>query len=244
MAFDYDHIAPHYDVHRRGRGPYYGTLLMLLNEARATSVLEVGAGTGNNTQAIVQDHPCQLTALERSAGMLAQGRSKLAGVQWVQGDAMALPFSAGRFDFAYATYVLHHLSDLDAFFREVRRVLRNGIAAFVTLPRHFILAHPMNAYFPSFSVVDGARFQHEDAVAASMQRAGFSHVTQSLHHDAPRIIDQAYAEKVAGKFISTYALLPEDEFQAGLARLRNEIAGKGALDVTMVREAVTVWGRC
>ncbi len=244
MAFDYDRVAPNYDVHRRGRGPYYPALLRLLREANPRLVLEVGAGTGNNTAAIASDFSGDIFALELSAGMIAQGRAKTPQVRWIQGNGLALPFSSGSFDFAYATYVLHHIADLEAFFSEVRRTLRGGIAAVVTVPRHFIVAHPMNAYFPSFAQVDAARFQHEDDVAAALRHAGFSRVDRELHRDAPRRVDQSYVEKIAGQFISTYALLPEAEFHEGLARLRDDVARNGALDVTIVREAISVWGYC
>lgn len=244
MDLNYDDIAPGYDTHRRGRGPYFSRLMSLAASAPGRRVLEIGAGTGNNTRAFFDALSCDFTALERSAGMLARGRAKVPEAQWVQGDAMALPFPADRLDFLFGTYMLHHIRDVEGLGHECRRVLRpDGLAVFVTVPQDFIARHPMNAYFPSFAEIDLARFQPIPDVEAALRRAGFREVHSEDTIDVPRPIDAAYADRVAGQFISTYALLPSDEFEHGLARLRADIARRGRLETPIAREATLVVGR-
>lgn len=242
MGFDFDQMAPHYDEHRHGKGPYYETLLGLLQAQQANRVLELGAGTGNNTLAIHTDYPCALHALEPSRAMLQQARQKSKAISCLQGDAIALPYQADAFDFLYGTYMLHHVSALDALMRECYRVLNKGCAAFVTVSEDFIRTHPMNAWFPSFAKVDLARFQPIDEVCATMEQAGFNNVQFKHTYSPPRAIDKSYADKVANKFITTYALLPEAEFKAGVAQLKEDIATPGKIKTTIVREATLVWG--
>ena len=73
----------------------------------ATSLLNVGAGTGN-----YEPVDCAVTAIEPSLTMIAQRATGLAPV--VQGVAEALPFPDGTFDVAMGILTLHHWRDLDA----------------------------------------------------------------------------------------------------------------------------------
>jgi ubiquinone/menaquinone biosynthesis C-methylase UbiE len=93
--------------------------------------LEIGAGTGyfslNLLQAgLIREAVCtdisrgMLDELERSASKLG------VQVETARCDAQELPFPDDSFDLVFGHAVLHHLPDLDAAFREFRRVLRPG----------------------------------------------------------------------------------------------------------------------
>ncbi|MCX5759521.1 MAG: hypothetical protein NTU83_13655, partial [Candidatus Hydrogenedentes bacterium] len=79
-------------------------------------------------------------------------------------------------------------------------------------------------------------------VEDALRQSGFIETATEHFVDAPRPIDRAYVERVAGKFISTYDLLPPDEFAAGLERLRADITTTGRLDTPMIWESTVVWG--
>jgi ubiquinone/menaquinone biosynthesis C-methylase UbiE len=238
--FNYDRVSSFYDRHRAGAGPYFDALIAHAHAVDATRVLEFGAGTGNETVAFLQAQPCHLTALERSRGMLAQGRAKGLQATWVQGDATAMPLRDGAFDFVFSCYVIHHIRDLDTLCRECRRVLHGGCAAFITVPEGFIANHPLNPYFPSIPKIDLARFQPMTVVMEAMRAAGFQNVGENHCIAAPRTIDAEYANRIAGKFISTYDLIPTDEHAEGVARLRADIAaGKAPI---IAREASVIYG--
>ena len=242
MRVDYDTLSHTYDDYRAGGGPYLRKLVELASEHRAAHVLEIGAGTGNNTQAFLAAHPCRLVGLDRSKGMLDRARGKGIAADWVQGDATQLPIGDGCVQFVFGVYVLHHLPDLDALFGECARVMRSGAAAFVTASWDFIDRHPMNAYFPSFARIDKARVQPIGVVEESLRNAGFAHVGVEHFVDVPRPIDANYVERIANKFISTYDLLPPEEFTQGLERLQADVVRKGRLDAPMQWESVVVWG--
>jgi ubiquinone/menaquinone biosynthesis C-methylase UbiE len=115
-----------------------------LGEAGAFGrALEIGAGTGyfslNLLQAgVVREAVCtdisrgMLDELERSAARLG------LEVLTVRCDAQELPFPDDSFDLVFGHAVLHHLPDLDAAFREFRRVLRpRGRIAFCGEPSEY-----------------------------------------------------------------------------------------------------------
>jgi SAM-dependent methyltransferase len=105
--------------------------------------LEIGAGTGYFTlnllragvigEAVATDiSPGMLRALECSAGELGER------VETAACEAAELPFGDDSFDLVFGHAVLHHLPDLDAAFREFRRVLRpGGVIAFCGEPSRY-----------------------------------------------------------------------------------------------------------
>lgn len=242
MKYDYDKVADRYDRFRAGGGPYLPVLVSLARAWSVECALEVGAGTGNNTAPFHAAHPCRLVALDISRGMLRRARLKDIEARWLQGDTHHLPLADRSVDMVFGCYMLHYVQDLDRMLGEAARVLRRGGAAFVTASHDFIERHPMNAYFPSFSRIDKARFPSVERLRDALRRAGFRDIEQSHIAADPRPIDSAFVEQVANHFISTYALLPEDEFNAGLARLRADVEARGRLDTSLVWESVTVWG--
>ena len=50
------------------------------------------------------------------------------------------------------------------------------------------------------------------------------------------------AHRVAGRFVSTYDLLPAAEFEAGLSQLRAAIEAGGGFAGEIVWESLVVWG--
>lgn len=242
MRIDYDRLATSYDTHRTGRGPYFDALITLARQCNARRVLELGAGTGNNTAPFLEDHACRLIALDRSRGMLREHAAKDIPARRVNASATVLPFANATFDFLFATYMLHHIDDLTLLFDECHRVMDRGIVAFVTVNHDFIRRHPMNAYFPSFAEVDCARFQDTPEIEATLIVAGFQEVQSIDVHSPARSIDSTYVDRVANRFISTYDLLPDTEFSEGLARLRADVARLGALREPIVREATVICG--
>lgn len=68
----------------------------------------------------------------------------LSNVTIRQGDAQALPFADDTFDLVVSSGVLHHVPDPVQAFREVRRVLKPGGEAKITLYyRNFLLRNPL-----------------------------------------------------------------------------------------------------
>jgi ubiquinone/menaquinone biosynthesis C-methylase UbiE len=105
--------------------------------------LEIGAGTGYFTlnlmraglirSAVASDiSPGMLRALAASADELG------LAVEAVACEAASLPFDDASFDLVFGHAVLHHLPDLEAAFREFRRLLRpGGMVAFCGEPSRY-----------------------------------------------------------------------------------------------------------
>ena len=100
-------------------------------ERPESRVLDICCGTGDQTAALLSARPADgepVTGLDFSPEMLARARAKFphANVQWVEGDAMRLPFADGSFDLVTAAFGFRNLTDYTAGLRELHRVLRPG----------------------------------------------------------------------------------------------------------------------
>lgn len=97
-----------------------------------TPFLEIGANAGHTSYLLVNHYQADGFALDISADALRHGKSLMDSWQLtkapvrVAGDALNLPFRDGSLRFVMTYQTLSQFLDLDAVFREVRRVLAPG----------------------------------------------------------------------------------------------------------------------
>ncbi|GJE97996.1 UbiE family methyltransferase [Phanerochaete sordida] len=95
-------------------------------------ILDVGCGPGSITVDFANYVPGgDITGLEYTPAILEQARAHAAAtgaanVDFVQGDAHALPFADATFDVVHAHQVLQHIGDPVLALREMRRVAKPG----------------------------------------------------------------------------------------------------------------------
>ena len=88
-------------------------------------VLDACCGTGDLALADERAGGA-VTGLDFSEPMLERARKKSDSVEWVQGDALALPFPDSSFDVVTVGFGVRNVSDLEGGLAELRRVLRPG----------------------------------------------------------------------------------------------------------------------
>jgi demethylmenaquinone methyltransferase / 2-methoxy-6-polyprenyl-1,4-benzoquinol methylase len=88
-------------------------------------VLDSCCGTGDLAIAAAKAGG-QVTGIDFSRPMLERARRKAPDLEWIEGDALALPFAYGLFDAATVGFGVRNLAELDRGLRELRRVLRPG----------------------------------------------------------------------------------------------------------------------
>ena len=88
-------------------------------------VLDACCGTGD-LAVEAERRGGRVVALDFSERMLERARRKSGAIEWVQGDALAMPFEDAAFDAATVGFGVRNFSDLEAGLRELARVLRPG----------------------------------------------------------------------------------------------------------------------
>jgi demethylmenaquinone methyltransferase/2-methoxy-6-polyprenyl-1,4-benzoquinol methylase len=125
----FDRIAPVYDAMNRvmtaGLDGRWRAATAAAVVRTGDRVLDSCCGTGDLALACVRTGG-QVTGLDFSERMLGRAREKSSEVDWVRGDALALPFEDSSFDSATVGFGVRNLADLEPGLRELRRVLRPG----------------------------------------------------------------------------------------------------------------------
>ncbi len=222
MTFDYSSdVSRTYDTHRSFRDTEMARIVEFAAIDSGMRVLDVGCGTGNAVSQLRNSLDVDVVGIDKSAAMLEVAKSKSVETVRADVDGNPLPFRSESFDVVMTTYVLHHIHNLSFLFSECHRVLRNGTLVLLTSSHAQIEGgHAVtNRFFPSFIAIDKARFPDVGELRGLLQSAGFADVEECGVSIEGIPIDQSYLEKVKAKHLSTFHLLPEGEFELGVAGL-------------------------
>lgn len=132
-------IASSYDlnnrVHSLGRDQAWRKFAVKQGKVKpGEAVLDVACGTGDLTQAFATTGAGEVVGLDFTAAMLDHARIKqqrLSGeagkkITYIEGDAQALPFEAGRFDVLSIAFGIRNVAVPQKALAEFYRVLRPG----------------------------------------------------------------------------------------------------------------------
>ena len=197
----FDRIAPVYDVMNRvmtaGLDRRWRRLAVREVVWPADRVLDACCGTGD-LAVEAERRGGRVVGLDFSPGMLERARRKSGTIEWVEGDALALPFGDGGFDAATVGFGVRNLADLEGGLRELARVLRpGGKVAVLEITRPSGVLRPFfRLWFDVLvplagKVIPGGkaytylpasvrRFPGPEDLAALMERAGFESVRYRL----------------------------------------------------------------
>jgi demethylmenaquinone methyltransferase/2-methoxy-6-polyprenyl-1,4-benzoquinol methylase len=127
----YDRRAPEYDEWYRGIGQYaerdrpgwhdeVDALAGALAALPSARTLDVACGTGFLTRHL----PGEVVGLDQSESMLDEARRQAPKAEFVQGDALDLPFEDGSFGRVFTGHFYGHLegADRERFLTEARRL--------------------------------------------------------------------------------------------------------------------------
>jgi SAM-dependent methyltransferase len=96
-------------------------LLDAAGVAAGVRVLDVGCGLGA-LAAAAASRGAVVTGVDLAEGMLAEARRRHPAIEFVHGDAEALPFADGAFDVALGAFVVNHLPHPERAAAELARV--------------------------------------------------------------------------------------------------------------------------
>ncbi|WP_091107229.1 class I SAM-dependent methyltransferase [Micromonospora citrea] len=187
-----------------------------LRPRAGTTVLDLGAGTGAWASAFTDWFGARVVGVEPAEAM----RSRAAHRPLLAGDAVALPLRGSTMDAAWLSTMIHHVPDLDAAARELRRVLRPGAPVLIRSP--FPGRHQRIALFRWFPEAVGVLRRYPDLVGvrSAFAAAGFtvSSVEPVAQTTASSLAE--LAERLERRAHTPLQLITDEEYAAGLARLR------------------------
>lgn len=200
----FDTIVPRYDLmnHVMTFGMDFRWRKVMANLAKNTKhgpsdfVVDVACGTGDVAFELERVGVPLVTGLDYSGGMIEEAKRKAAKrgseVNFIQGDAMEMPFADNAAGAATISFGMRNLPDYEAGVREMARIVKPGgkvICLEATPYQHPVLKYPFNFYFHRVLPVIGklltgqyeayrylpesvAHFPRPDELAATFRAAG------------------------------------------------------------------------
>jgi demethylmenaquinone methyltransferase/2-methoxy-6-polyprenyl-1,4-benzoquinol methylase len=195
----FDRIAPVYDamnhVMTGGLDRRWRRLAVREVVWPGDRVLDACCGTGD-LAVEAERRGGRVVGLDFSERMLERARRKSGAIEWVRGDALALPFADGEFDAATVGFGVRNLDDLERGLRELARVLRPGgrLAVLEITRPHGVLEPFFRLWFDILVPLAGRvlpggeaytylpasvrRFPGPEDLVVLLERAGFA----DIHH--------------------------------------------------------------
>ena len=178
VASMFDSIAPVYDrmntIMTAGLdGRWRRAAVRATRVTAAGSAVDLACGTGKLTAALAAavGPNGRVVGVDLSTAMLEEARrafGDLAQIEFVAGNALALPFEANVFDAATIAFGLRNLASFEDGFREMARVVRPGgrvVCLELTTPRPKILGRFYTGVFGRMAPLVGRAFGRREAYA-------------------------------------------------------------------------------
>jgi ubiquinone/menaquinone biosynthesis C-methylase UbiE len=225
---NYETIAHAYD--RRYKVEDYQGIENALVEFVANGpdrVLEIGCGTGHWLRK-AQPHARQVFGVDLSWSMLSQARRSGHSGNLSRGAAEHAPLADECVDRLFCINAHHHFADKQLFLKESRRLLRaGGRVMLIGLDPHtgadrwFIYD-----YFAPALALDKERYPSCGQLRGWMRQIGFTEVeTRKVQHSPEDVFAHEALERdmLARDQVSSLAMLTDDEYDAGLGRIRSAL---------------------
>lgn len=132
-------------------GNYCAQRYLHVAESLAASdvVLDAACGDGSGAE-ILARHARQVVGVDLDPEVIASNRAERraarGNLRFEQGDVCALPFPDDQFTAIVSLETIEHVDDVEAYCRELRRVLRPGGRLFCSTPQNLFGAIPINPW--------------------------------------------------------------------------------------------------
>jgi SAM-dependent methyltransferase len=199
-------------------------------DLRGRRVLDAGCGTGRFAAALAP--VARVWGIDASPEMLAVARERVSSkVRLKLARAEEPPFKDGWFE-RVVYWLVIHLLDRPVAFRAAHRLLApGGLACAVTFDSDYFSGFWLNRYFPRLEEIDRARFPTAGELEDELLGAGFDRVRFVRHRQHDRVDRETALAKIAGRHISTFDLLDEEEYERGRALAERELPEHLDVDV-------------
>lgn len=231
MTAIYDSIGNGYTATRAADPRITARLIELLDLPGESSLLDVGAGTGNYSFALAEAGYL-VSALEPSVVMREQGK-RHKSLYWYAGSAETLPFSPSSFDGAIMTLCMHHFADWKKGLLETARVVGDGPIVILTFDAFADTDFWLFDYFPSFLNKDKEWFPRIDELSGFVLKT-LSRNIEVYPFPLPKdLVDhfasagwarpEIYLDKDYWSGISAFSSVARESVESGLLKLQGDI---------------------
>ena len=186
-------------------------------------ILDLGCGTGRFAPLLADAFDADVLGVEPAPAMRAEAarRSRHPRVIYADGSAAAIPAADSEIDAAFLSMVIHHVPDVPACARELRRVLKPGAVVFIrSVFGGRLDGIPYFEFFPSARRLDEARMPTVDTIRAAFEAEAFAFVALDVIEQEIDASLADYHARMTQQALSTFKLLSQHDIDEGLALMK------------------------
>ena len=240
MKINYDEAAKTYDSTRKSDK----SLIEIFDQNNLLSIgkniLDFGCGTGNYLYDLTRDYQGNYFGIDPSEEMRRIAQYKCPEAIIKDGNHINIPFDNSFFDFIFMTDVIHHIPDIACLFSSLYTKLKiDSLVCILTSSHKQIEIRWYNEYFPSLRTNEKKRYPDIEEILINAQNNGFSkNAIELMNYGNKNIITEEFIQMVEEKNYSMFRLLDEEEYKAGLKKMKND---KGKVIVGQPHGETLVW---
>ncbi len=184
------------------------------------TILDLGCGEGRFSAPLARRFGAEVVGIDSSRKMLSVANNRdrtVKQVSYLLGCGEKIPLGDNQVSLVFMSMVYHHLTDLDKTISEIRRVLSSeGYLLIRNTTWEDINRIEFLNFFPRSKQIDLQRMPEESQVISKFRAGGFGLVSC-------RVMEQVFAQnyleyfsKICKRGLSALAMIPDEEFEAGL----------------------------
>jgi len=227
----YNSIGKSYNRNRAADNRVLHTIKTLLDLPAGSLIADVGAGTGNYSNALA-DIGYTVNAIEPSEKMRYQATPN-SNVTWISGFAESIPLPDKSVDGVIVVLALHHFSSIQNAAKEMHRICPDGPIVIFTLDPREGKVPWFKDYFPTIYQQDFITFKSIDVVSGliavdkrwskTIKRFPLPHDLSdknmySAWREPERYLDKTFRQNTSG-----FALASSSVVEKGIALLQKDL---------------------
>lgn len=224
MSINYDENARQYSLHRHAYPGLVEHLASMVPENG--TIAEIGCGTANHLRGIAEIVRCTAVGLDPYVKMIEIAAAADSSAKYVRGtanDLSGLGIAPGGADLIFSVDMVHYLDDPSVYAAQAWTYLKPGGYFCTATDSEWIIRNrlPMTKYFPGTIPLELERHHAIDVLDFIFRGVGYIKTDERVFGEEGTLSD---ASRFRDKANSVLHLLPEHEWQAGLALLEADLA--------------------
>jgi ubiquinone/menaquinone biosynthesis C-methylase UbiE len=185
-------------------------------------LIDLGCGTGRFTVPLAEQLDVSVIGVDPSQKMLREAARNIssAHVEYREGSADSIPLEANSAALIFMSNAIHHVKRLDQALQEMRRVLQPlGIVFIRNYSQENLASLLYLQFFPEAMHISREMLWPRRTLIEHFTARGFARRSQGTVHQEASPDVEAYVRKIESRVYSDLALIPDEAFDRGIARM-------------------------
>jgi ubiquinone/menaquinone biosynthesis C-methylase UbiE len=193
-------------------------------------LIDLGCGTGRFTVPLAEQLGVSVIGVDPSQKMLREAarNTSASHVKYREGRAESIPSAANSVALIFISNAIHHVKNLDKALREMHRVLQLQGIVFI---RNYALENLASLhylqFFPEAMHISQDMLWPRRTLVEQFTARGFATLSQGTVHQEASPDFETYLRKIESRVYSDLALIPDEAFDRGLARMKEACPSLG-----------------